>query len=85
MRETNNTQVTFSFGGLSTLLTIIFVVLKLCGVIDWHWALVLLPTIISVGLVVFLLIVVGICTLILKSIEKKEEKDERNNLPRKKN
>ena len=85
MKETNNTQVTFSFGGFSTLLTLIFVVLKLCGVVAWHWALVLLPTIISVGLVVFLLIVIGICTLILKIIEKKEEKDERNDLPRKKN
>ena len=80
MEDNNKTQVTFSFGGLSTLLTIIFVVLKLCGVIAWHWALVLLPTIISVGLTVFILIVVGICALILKIIEKREEKDERDNI-----
>ena len=33
-------------GGISTLgvLTVAFVVLKLCGVIDWSWWLVLLPT-----------------------------------------
>ena len=75
MKETNNTQVTFSFGGLSTILTIIFVVLKLCGVIAWHWALVLLPTIISVGLVVVALILIGIAYAISKAIEKKEDKN----------
>lgn len=36
--------------GLAELLTIVFVVLKLTGVIDWAWWLVLLPEIIAVGL-----------------------------------
>ena len=36
--------------GLAEVLTIIFVVLKLVGVIDWSWWLVLLPEIIAVGL-----------------------------------
>ena len=36
--------------GFIDLLQIVFIVLKLCGVIDWHWALVLLPIIIEVGL-----------------------------------
>ena len=38
--------------GFVDLLQIVFIVLKLCGVIDWHWALVLLPIIIEVGLLV---------------------------------
>ena len=38
--------------GFIDLLQIVFIVLKLCGVIDWHWALVLLPIIIEVGLAV---------------------------------
>ena len=35
--------------GFAEALTIVFVVLKLVGVIDWHWVLVLLPEIIAVG------------------------------------
>jgi ABC-type nickel/cobalt efflux system permease component RcnA len=36
--------------GFSGLLTIAFIILKLCGVIDWSWWLVFLPLIISIGL-----------------------------------
>jgi hypothetical protein len=36
--------------GLSSVLTIIFVVLKLIGTIDWSWWWVLSPTLISTGL-----------------------------------
>lgn len=35
--------------GLAEVLTVVFVVLKLVGVIDWSWWLVLLPEIIAVG------------------------------------
>ena len=35
--------------GLLEILTIIFVILKLCGTIDWSWWLVLLPEIVSIG------------------------------------
>ena len=35
--------------GFVDLLQIVFIVLKLCGVIDWHWALVLLPIIVEAG------------------------------------
>ncbi len=41
-----------SFGGL---LTIVFITLKLCHVIDWSWWWVLSPLWISLGLVVILL------------------------------
>lgn len=38
--------------GILEVLTIIFVVCKLVGVIDWSWWLVLLPEIIAVGITV---------------------------------
>ena len=44
--------------GLSTVLTIIFVVLKLVNVIDWSWWWVFSPTLISTGLTI--LIIVGL-------------------------
>ena len=47
------------------LLQIVFIVLKLCGVIDWHWALVLLPIIIEVGLLVLVPpILILVCWLV---------------------
>lgn len=46
-----NTNVALGGGcGFSGLLTIAFIILKLCGVINWSWWLVLLPLIISIGL-----------------------------------
>jgi hypothetical protein len=38
--------------GIAEILTIIFVVLKLTGAIDWSWWLVLLPEIIAIGIYV---------------------------------
>lgn len=62
---TINTTKSFS---LTTLLTVAFVVLKLCGVIDWSWFWVLSPTIIGVALgvafVLIALIIAGIVALI---------------------
>ncbi|MCY8256408.1 hypothetical protein ACM5ME_20545 [Bacillus subtilis] len=45
--------------GLLEILTIIFVALKLFGVISWSWWLVLLPEIIAVGLYVLWFAFVG--------------------------
>ena len=45
---------------LSTLLTVAFVVLKLCKVIDWSWWWVLSPTLISTGIGLLALIIIGI-------------------------
>ena len=58
--ENENVKVNFSLGGFSTLLTIAFVVLKLCHVINWSWVWVLAPTWISiaVSLVLFFLAVI---------------------------
>lgn len=49
--------------GVSTLgvLQIVFIVLKLCNLINWRWAVVLIPTWISLGLfVIILLFCVGV-------------------------
>lgn len=62
--RTETTSVSFSFDAVCTLLTIVLVVLKLTHVIDWHWVLVLLPTIINVGLGVLILIIFGIFLLV---------------------
>jgi hypothetical protein len=43
--------------GILELLTIVFVVLKLIGTIDWSWWLVLLPAIVSVSLYIIWFII----------------------------
>lgn len=53
-------------GGISFLglLTIVFIVLKLTGVISWSWWLVLLPTLIPIGIVVlFVILWLVLCLL----------------------
>ena len=46
--------------GFTEVLTIIFIVLKLLGVIDWNWFLVLLPEIIAlVFYIIFMIIIAG--------------------------
>lgn len=57
-RETNVSKSGIGFTGL---LTIAFIVLKLCGVISWSWLWVLAPLWISfgLGLVIFIIIAIG--------------------------
>ena len=57
--------------GFAGLLTIAFIVLKLCKVIDWSWWLVLLPIWGPIVFVIVLLIVIGLMTVILGYLEKK--------------
>ena len=64
MRD-EKTKVSKSGIGFSGLLTIAFIVLKLCHVIDWSWWWVLSPLWISVGLI-FLLILLILIVSILK-------------------
>lgn len=54
---------------LSSILTIIFVIAKLFGVINWSWWLVFLPSIISVGISLLMIIIVLIITIIAASLE----------------
>jgi len=55
----NESKSTISQGtSLPTLLTVLFIALKLCGIIDWSWWWVLSPIPITIG------IVVGVCAII---------------------
>ena len=45
-----NTKVVYRGLGLPHILTIIFVIAKIVGYINWSWWLVLLPSLISIGL-----------------------------------
>jgi hypothetical protein len=66
----NNTSSTGGIG-FTGLLTIVFIVLKLCGVIHWSWLWVLAP--LWIGLAVFIiffiivLIMIGSATLLLRA------------------
>ena len=46
--------------GICSVLTIVFIVLKLTGVIDWKWVWVLAPTLIPLALIVVCLLFLGI-------------------------
>lgn len=46
--------------GFTGLLTLVFIVLKLCGVIEWSWLWVLSPLWISFGLGVLIIIIVAV-------------------------
>lgn len=68
----NNEKITIdcNVGGILSLLLIIFIVLKVTGVISWGWGIVLLPLWIGLGLfgVGFILtIIVAIIVAIRKS------------------
>lgn len=58
MKDNNNGTAAKGGVGFVGLLQLVFIVLKLCKVITWSWWAVLLPTIISVGL--FVLLIIGI-------------------------
>ena len=47
--------------GFSGLLTIVFIVLKLCKVITWSWWWVLSPVWITAAIVVVLIIIIAAC------------------------
>jgi hypothetical protein len=78
MTNTTRTIATRPSMGVSTILTLIFVVLKLVGVIHWSWWWVLAPTLITVGLsigaIIIFGIVFGIVALIVHSSDKKTRK-----------
>ena len=63
--ETKRTVVK-SGTSLSTLLTVAFVVLKLCKVITWSWVWVLSPIWISWGIALVVIVIVLLIALLLK-------------------
>jgi hypothetical protein len=68
MKDKNLTINTTKSFSLTTLLTVAFVVLKLCGVISWSWFWVVSPLIFGVALgvaiILIALIIAGIVALI---------------------
>ena len=56
--------------GLCEVLTIVFVVLKLCGVIAWKWIFVLLPEIIAVAWYLIWVLIVVIKTISIHNLLK---------------
>ena len=52
----NNITIKYNFSILHVL-TIIFIVLKLCNIIDWKWIIVLLPSIIKITIFLIALII----------------------------
>ena len=67
MSNSNNSGTSGGIG-FCGLLTIVFIVLKLCGVISWSWVWVLSPLWISFSLVV---IIVAITLLVVHFINKR--------------
>lgn len=65
MSKENKTTISFGGFGLGMLLTIVFLILKLCGVIDWAWIFVFLPIIISVGFAILFWVVIFIIAIVL--------------------
>lgn len=59
-----NTKVVYRGLGLLNILTIIFVIAKICGAITWSWWLVLLPTIINVGVTILVWLVILVVVII---------------------
>ena len=64
--EDDKPSVVATGGGLgfSGLLTIVFIVLKLCNVINWNWFWVLSPVIFSAALWIVLFVIVMIIALV---------------------
>ena len=61
-----------SFAGV---LQIVFIVLKLCHVIDWPWFWVLFPTVLSVGILLLALLILVGAVIVMKIIEIKETRE----------
>ena len=65
MKENNKTVITKG-SGFCCLLTIAFIVLKLCNVISWSWFWVCSPLIFSFGILLCVLAVMVIIAIIIR-------------------
>lgn len=74
---TNNSNSSSTSGGIGFvgLLTIVFIVLKLCNVISWSWWWVLSPFWISTGLAAFILLII-LVFMVIKNVNKKDKRKE---------
>ena len=67
MSDKSSTSGGIGFAGL---LNIVFITLKLCGVIGWSWWWVLAPLWMSAGLVIAILLLIGAIALIVTLCKK---------------
>lgn len=65
MRDDSKTVAVLNSELFGTLLTIAFIVLKLCGVIDWSWFWVLAPLWIPFAIVIVAIILIFIITYVM--------------------
>jgi len=66
----NNTSDKSEGIGFVGLLTIVFITLKLCGVISWSWLWVLSPIWVSLGLFFSTLLLIGVIALLMHIFRK---------------
>lgn len=69
----SNKNVSYGGIGFFGLLTIVFIVLKLCGVINWSWLWVLAPLWMSWLAVLIILVVVFVVLVIAKLVKEKDD------------
>lgn len=71
--KNNEKKAKVKFPSLSTILGVVFIVLKLCGVIEWSWVWVLAPfwigAIITILTLVFVTTVAAITAYVVKKID----------------
>lgn len=68
MKKPKEVEVKVNSGNITfvTLIQVAFIILKLCNVINWSWWLVFLPTLIQLGIVIFMLVIILIAAAITK-------------------
>ena len=59
-------------------MTFIFIILKVAGVVNWSWWVVLLPSLINFGLILGVILFVGVFALAMFSKNKDKYKDNEN-------
>lgn len=70
--KTITTRFGLSIFDISVLLTVVFVILKLCGVIAWSWWWIVSPVVFAIGLFIIAVIILFMLGLILA---RKEDND----------
>ena len=71
MREEKSSSGSSAGIGFTGLLQLVFITLKLCGVINWPWKYVLIPLWIDIAVVVVILLVVMI--LAIRKVDKENK------------
>lgn len=69
MSKDSSSNSSCSIGGIPTVLTIIFVIAKILGYIDWSWWVVFLPLIISVSLMILTLVFIFVLYVLSQILE----------------